>query len=122
MSHVNTYQQTIQNIDFFLHVCKQRGHEVILGTQTVNLYGTNAVKCIASVKIEGWQYPIAVTEEGELKYDHWGSQPGTMEQLGLTIQDYNDQALANAIPYDEIMNHYKETLENGDIRVTLEFD
>jgi uncharacterized protein YmfQ (DUF2313 family) len=121
MSHISTYSQKITDIDFFLDICKKRGYEVNIGKQTIQQFGSNRVDCIGSVLITGWRYKIAITENGELKYDHFGSQAGTMELLGETIQDYNDKSLEKVIPYDEVENYYKETLPNGDIKVVLEY-
>ena len=121
MSHVNTYKQVIQNIDLFLNVCEQKGYNVQDGVHTVQQFGSNRVDCIGSFLPDGWRYRIAITDKGELKYDHFGSQINTMELLGKTIQEYNDVLLGAEIPYDEIQNHYKETLANGDIRVVLEY-
>ena len=121
MSHISTYKLKIKNISSFLNVCKNRGYDVLLGKQTVRQFGSNEVNCVGSLLITGWSYRIAITDKGELKYDHFGSQPGTMELLGESIQEYNEQELMLAIPYDEISQCYKETLENGDVRVVLEY-
>jgi hypothetical protein len=121
MSHISTYKQLIQNIDSFLDVCESKGYQVQRGIHTVQQFGSNAVNCIGSFLPNGWNYRIAITEQGELKYDHFGSERNTMELLGLTIQEYNEVELKRAIPYDEIQNHYTETLANGDLRVVLEY-
>jgi len=121
MSHINTYTQKVSNVDLFLDVCENWGYEVIRGKQTVQQFGSNRVDCIGSVKITGWRYPIAITDQGELKYDHFGSQPDTMKLLGLVMQDYNIEVLNQSIPYDEIKTSYQKTLENGDIQFVLEY-
>ena len=121
MSHISTYKQVIQNITSFLDICESKGYHVQRGVQTVQQFGSNAVNCIGSFLPDGWRYRIAITEQGELKYDHYGSESNTMELLGVTIQEYNEVELNKAIPYDEIQNHYIETLNNGDRRVVLEY-
>ena len=121
MSHVSVHKQIIQNIPFFLQVCEDNDHEVVRGEHTIRLFGSNAVNCVGSVKIKEWNYSIAVTAEGELKYDNFGSQPNSMDILGLTLQDYNKKMLESVIPYDEIESHYSETLDNGDIRLVVNF-
>ena len=121
MSHISTYKQVIQNIDSFLDVCEQKGYQVQRDTHTVQQFGSNRVNCVGSFLPDGWRYRIAITEQGELKYDHFGSASNTMELLGTTIQQYNEVELKKAIPYDEIQNHYAETLENGDLRIVLEY-
>ena len=122
MSHISTYAIKIQNINYFLNICENKGYSVIRGEQVVKQFGSNSVNCVGSVLIDGWRYPIAITSDGELKYDHFGSQLNTMELLGKTIQEYNDVSLNLEIPYDEISNCYKQfDKETGDIRVVLEY-
>ena len=121
MSHISTYKTVIQNIDSFLTVCEQKGYQVQRGVHTVQQFGSNRVNCIGSFLPDGWRYRIAITDKGELKYDHFGSQSNTMELLGETIQAYNQKELMQSIPYDEVQNYYTETLENGDLRVILEY-
>ena len=121
MSHMSTYKQTIKNVASFLQVCKDKGYDVLLGSHTVTQFGRNTVNAVGSVLIPGWRYRIAINDKGELIYDHFGSGPDTMDLLGESIQAYNQKELMKAIPYDEVENHYKETLENGDIMVVLEY-
>lgn len=120
MSHTTTHKQVITNKRLFLQTCKSRGYKV-KETDTVQLYGSNQVKSVASVHIPGWRYEIALTEDGRLQYDHFGSDPGTMEKLGETLQEYNINATLEEVPFDQITNHYQENLEGGQIKLVLEY-
>ena len=120
MSHVTKHTQIITNKDLFLKTCSDRGYKVRLA-ESIQLYGSNRVKCIAGIQIPGWRYEIALTEDGELQYDHFGSERGTMELLGETLQEYNINATLEEVPFETIKDHYQETLENGDIKMVLEY-
>lgn len=120
MSHVSTYSQKIKDIDLFCEIAASKGYQVYKGEQHVQLYGRNQRNAVASVKIEGWRYPLAITAEGEIQYDHWGSKPGTMELLGELCQDYNQQLIIKNLPFDQIQNFYTEKIEEGR-KIVLEY-
>lgn len=123
MSHVSTYAQKITDVDLFCQTAKDKGYEAnIFGEKgKVGLYGSNQVEAIAWVKIDGWRYPLAITADGEVKYDHFGSKQGTMELLGELCQDYNQRVVEKHIDYSMVDNYYTEQLPNGDRKLVLEY-
>lgn len=121
MSHISKYGHLITNHNLFFQVCKAKGYKVITGKQQVKSFGRNSVEAIGSIQIPGWRYPIALTEKGELQYDHFGSGAGTMEKLAETVQQYNELGTLEVVPWDQITNNYTETLENGDRKLVLEY-
>ena len=121
MSHISTYSAKITNRKLFLQVCEKKGCTVKTGKQWVNQFGSNAVEAIASIKMPGWRYDIALTEQGELKYDNWGSESISMDTLGQTIQDYNEIGIYQEAPMDKIQNYGVEQMKNGDRKLVLEF-
>ena len=122
MSHISTYKAKIQNVSLFLDVCKAKGHDVLQGEQIVQQFGSNRIEAVGSVLIPGWRYRIAITSDGELKYDHFGSQANTMETLGKTIQEYNETALIAEIPHEEIAHYYSEDLADGSRKLVFEYE
>ena len=88
MSHVSTYKGRVKNIDKFKEVLDNRGIKYKENC-TVSLYGSNKVKAELAFKLEGWRYEIAVTENGDIKYDHFGSQSNTFQELGMVLKEYN---------------------------------
>jgi hypothetical protein len=121
MSHTTKYGHKIVDIDKFCEVAKSKGYNVINQPHTVNLYGSNNVKAVASIKIDGWKYAVAVNDEGELLYDHFGSKAGTMERLGALVQEYNEAVTLPAVPYEELENWDTVDLPNGDRKLIMEY-
>lgn len=122
MSHTTTHKEKITDKNLFLDVCKNRGYQVTDKTGSVKLFGSNQVIAVASIEIPGWRYPVALTEDGKLQYDHFGSEPGTMELLGEALQQYNEIATMKEVPFELIANHWIEELPNGDRQLILEYN
>jgi hypothetical protein len=121
MSHTTKYGHLITNIPKFCEVAEGKGYKVNQGLHTVHLYGSNNVKAIASIKIEGWKYAVAIQEDGSLLYDHFGSKAGTMERLGGLMQDYNEVITKPEIPYEDLNSWDTVDLENGDRKLIMEY-
>lgn len=101
MSHISTYKEMITNKDFFLKHCRNHGEVFLFEEETpVKQYGNNFVKAIAKIRLPGWQFDIALTASGELKYDHWGSKPGSMEVFHSVLQDYKTEMVTRSIPIE----------------------
>lgn len=118
MSHTSTYKHMISNIPLFINIAAQRGYAVKT-EGVVQLYGSNRVDALASIQVEGWRYPIAITHKGEIQYDHFGSVPGSMENLHSLMQEYNEQAILLELPMDLIDSYDVTELENGNKEITL---
>jgi hypothetical protein len=126
MSHISTYAVRVSDIDLFCRIAKDMGHEVnfhSLAEQTVQFFGSNAVKAIASISIDGWRYPIAINKDGEISYDHWGSKPNTMEKLGQLLQKYSTDLIINNMPMDVVKSYYGEQVDRtGEYKLVLEYE
>lgn len=120
MSHTSKYEMEIKDINLFCEKAKQLGYIVIQGKGQSKLF-TRAVDCVASVKIEGWNYPLAITEKGEILYDHFGSQPESMEKFHSLVQDYNEELVMQNLPMDMIHNYYTEKIKDGR-KLILEYE
>lgn len=120
MSHITKHTgQKISDIKTFLEVAANHGE--MLETETVKMFGTQEVKAVCSVLLKGWRYPIAVNSQGEVFYDHFGSEANSFDRLGEMLQDYNQTATMKEIPYDLVQNNYTEELANGDKKLVLEY-
>jgi hypothetical protein len=121
MSHVTVHGQKITDISRLCNIASKKGYDVYEESQFVKLYGRTAIKALASIKITDWRFPLAITPEGEIKYDHFGSKPGTMELFGEMLQEYNESLTFDHIPFDEINSYSIESNEKGDRILTLEY-
>ena len=123
MSHIYTYGKKVTDLTLFAHVCSLKGYSIELGENLlVRQFGRNTVKAVAAIKIPGWKYDIAITKDGELKYDNWGAESNSMDKLSQTFQDYYELGTLNEVPWEKVHNHTIETLQNGDRKLVLEFE
>jgi len=125
MSHTTTYKQKITDISRFCAIAIDHGHKAKIAENgsylTVQHYGSNAVKSAAEIHLLGWRYPLAVTASGEIMYDHFGSASHTINQLGKLLQSYNESVVMDNLPFDKLQDFNKETLENGDIQLVVNY-
>lgn len=111
MSHISTYKFKVKDIEILQAVCKEKGIEFKIGEQEVRQFGRQEIKAVASFKLEGWKYSVAVTEDGSLLYDHWGSEPDSMHKLGLLVQEYNKSVILNNAVF-ECESSFEEVMED----------
>ena len=122
MSHISTYEHSVTKVNLFCQLARDAGYTVIEEGIDVSMFGSNTVKnAIASIHIDGWKYRIAIDQKGNILYDHWGSEAGSMEKLHKLMQTYNEEAILQDIPLDIVNNFYTEELENGDRKLILEY-
>ena len=112
MSHTSIYGLKIKDIDLLCEIAKKKGFKTIQGNLQSKLFATT-IDCIASIHIEDWNYALAIKENGEILYDHFGSKPGSMEKFHSLIQDYNQEITMKNIPMDMVQNYYTEKIDGG---------
>lgn len=125
MSHVYTYGDKIRNVDLFMEICAAAQATLCrIGEHSVQQYGSNKVDCVASALLPQWRYPIALTQEGSVKYDHWGASGGekSMEVMKDIVQEYWKQSVEEVIDWTDVTSYNKEVLPNGDIEMVYEFE
>lgn len=127
MSHTSTYAVKIKDIDLLCKTALAMGHKVdfvnMEQEKEVHFFGSNSVQAVTSIKIDGWKYSIAVNKNGEVLYDHWGSEPNTMEKLGKLLQQYSFDLIVNNLPMDIVKNYYDERVkETGEHKLILEYE
>lgn len=116
-----TTKTQLKNVAAIQRVCEKKGYSIKLGPQQVPLFGSQ-VQCDVSVKLPGWNYPVAInTETGDAKYDtyngHWGD-----------IKHFNDlqQEYAVAVVEEQTQGlvaegwvQEQQVQQNGDIQLIL---
>jgi len=123
MSHISTYAQKVKDISSFKVTLQNLGITYRENCD-VQQFGRNIVENAAiGFQIPGWKYEIAVKDDGSILYDHWGSEPNTMERLGLVLQKYNeDVILSAAYGQENVSNVWTEKkVANGDTVIVLEY-
>lgn len=94
MSHNTKIEFAVKDWELLEEVAKSIGATITIGENlVVNMYSGNEVtNARAKVHLPGWKYPMAITKEGELIYDHWGSKANTMTQLVKLRNEYTLKA------------------------------
>jgi len=123
MSHTSTYKHKIKDVNLFVTLARALGYETRIGNHIAvhHFSRKTVIDASAAIKLPGWKYEIAVKEDGEILYDHWGSRDNSFDKLGHLIQTYNKQIITDVIPYSEIENFDTVIQENGDIKMVLEY-
>ena len=119
MSHTSTYKFKLKNHTVLKNILEQKGIEYRENC-VVNMYGRNNVNADLAFKLPGWQYECAVTKDGTVHFDHWGSQANSFGELGSLVQEYNKEAIIEKV-YNIGKYAYEETLKNGSILLTVEY-
>ena len=121
MSHISVYQHKIKDITAFLQIAREKGYQTREGEITVKQFGENKIDALGSVLLPGWRYEIAIKENNEILYDHFGSESNSFDQLGLLIQDYNKAEVLKAMPFDQIQGFTEEKDAEGTVTLCIEF-
>lgn len=124
MSHNSIYSQMISDKELFFKEVKKIGGTVeeFATEQEVTMFGRNQATAIAAIKLPGWKYNIALTKEGNLVYDHWGSQSDSMAIFHAAITNYNENVIAKNIPLDLVSNSWTEMTKDGEKKIILEYN
>ncbi len=72
------------------------------------------------ISLKGWKYEIAITAEGQIRYDNWGSNVGSMSVLGRLVQEYNKEVILQQA-YMTSKNVMVNEQENGVVEIVLEY-
>ena len=122
MSHISTHKHSVQKVDVFCKVAEEAGCKVVVNPTEVRMYGSQRVNnAQASISIPGWRYDIAINAKGEILYDHFGSDAGSMENLHSIMQEYNQESILQELPFDQLDSYNVNELRNGDREVVLEY-
>jgi hypothetical protein len=126
MSHNSVYKATCNRLDLLEGIVGRLGGKFTL-TNEVKLYGSNKTPSMASIKLPGWRYDIAVTTDGELIYDHFGSGAGSMDKLHSMVQMYNEEVTTEKVVLEQAMGsninaYWVEDQANGDRVMVIDYE
>jgi hypothetical protein len=87
MSHVTTVQTEIKDKTALMMACKQLGCQFKTGKHKVTMY-SGSVECEFSFNLPGWRYPVALLNDGTLKFDNFNGNWGNSKELDKMKQAY----------------------------------
>lgn len=121
MSHKVTVKTQVKDVCIAIAAASALGLRPTSGEHTVELF-SGRVRCNFSVKLPGWEYPIAVdTRSGECHFDNYNGKWGDVERLRDFVQEYTLQ-VAEAEAAELEMRGYtlaRVQQENGDIQLQI---
>jgi len=127
MSHNTTFESNINDLSIAKRVVEELGGSFIdLGSeQQIRLYGGNTALGVARIEMPGWRYPIAVTKDGNLVYDHFGANSGSMDKFHKFLQRYNqevlEEGLARQAAEGKISGYYMERGNDGELAYVINY-
>ena len=91
MSHTATMKINFKNKAALIAACKALNLTYQEGRHSCRLYAGN-VQCDFSLKLKGWNYPVAILED-EIKYDTYGGHWGDAAKLTEFQNEYSKQVV-----------------------------
>ena len=93
MSHIVTVKSKFKDPVVLQRVCEKMGIKCELAekgkTLRRDLYSSQSVEGVAAFQLPGWNYPVVVTQEGEIKYDNYNGHWGEQAKLDQVSQNYS---------------------------------
>jgi hypothetical protein len=126
MSRISKYKAKVADLNSLQEACEQLGFEFKLRS-TVRMYGSNKVDAVASVKLPGWRYEVAIDANGQVYYDHFGSESTSFDRMGEMIQTANVVAETNKAIEAGVYNYWVDEVEEPGVKgkikeLVLEFE
>lgn len=87
MSHIVTLNVSIKDKAVLKEVAVRDFGLTVKDRETVTFFDYSAHSGM-TIRLPGWEYPVLVTDEGELIYDNYEGQWGDQAQLNQLIQNY----------------------------------
>lgn len=116
MSHTSEIETKMKDAAALREACIALGLPAPTENTTVRLFDGTEIRG-TSVRLQGWQYPIAIQADGSVKYDNYEGRWGKIERLNELRQQY-----ALAVVQRTMGRHHKvQTIPqpDGSLRVVL---
>lgn len=88
MSHTTILEFQVKDWQLLQDTCKAVGAKCTIGELKLKLFSSQTYDVRARIKLPDWGYEIGVSADGNLYYDHFGSQRDTMKHLTKLRNEY----------------------------------
>jgi hypothetical protein len=89
MSHVATVKVRLKDAACLEAACRELGVSLRNEPHEVALF-SGSIRAKASFALPGWIYPVAVQDDGQVKYDNYGGRWGPMGELNKVLVRYSE--------------------------------
>lgn len=122
MSHISVWSQVkITCLETFRRVCENNKAKftALKEGETAKMFGSQTAKGVAYFELEDWNYPLVISDKGEIQYDNFMADPRTsMQTFGKLLQAYNREIIYHDIDFSKYS--VEETInDQGEIEMTL---
>lgn len=122
MSHISIFKHKITDLAALQKVCIMKGYQFIKAKEGESIVGDfyrdQKYAGIAKVVLPKWRYPLVIDEQGQIHYDNFGSEFGSMDQFGDMLQDYNMEVVSKTVD-TTLWDNISIEKENGDVQMRL---
>lgn len=115
MSHVATLNTLVKDFSLVAQIAEAKGWSFDSVMAKRMIYVTSKVG--AALKPTGWAYPIVISEEGSLHYDHYNGQWGNPELLQEFTHEYTTQLNLQDLQMAGMSAYVAETQRNSEGQV-----
>ena len=88
MSHTTVLEFKVSDWEVLQDACKAVGAKCVIGELKLKLYWGTPYNVRAKVRLPGWRYEVGISVDGNLYYDHFGSEANTMPNLAKLRNEY----------------------------------
>ncbi len=117
MSHVATISIKCKDVNAIKRACARIGG-TYCGRDFFRFYD-NQEFLGHIVQLPGWQYPICITDDGNIQYDNFNGEWGSTETLQQFQQLYAIEA-AKCAAEEQSYAYTEEVLPTGVLKLTIE--
>jgi len=119
MSHIVTLNLKYTDVQALETACQKRNISYQKHKHKCQIYSNN-VDAIFSFKLPGWTFPVAVMEDGEVKYDNYNGHWGDQSKLDSFSQEYGKQIGIQELAKENMFLSSEEQTEDGTMILTFE--
>jgi len=122
MSHISTYKYQIKDLNTLKKVLASHNAEIFENNGEeieLPMYGSQTAKGVLAFSLKTWKYPLVVDVNGQIAYDNWGSQSGSMDDFNQIVQEYNCEVINANIDHSLFDNVTQTIDENGNIIIEM---
>lgn len=90
MSHLATLNMLVKDLTLVAQIAQEKGWGFEAQIKARQSFA-GVTKEGSALQIPGWKYPIIITEQGDLLYDHYNGNWGNPVQLQEFVHEYTTQ-------------------------------
>ena len=117
MSHNTTIKVSYKNREALKRAAAKTGAEIKTGNHTVQLFA-GSQSCDLSIKLPGWNYPVAVTGD-QAVYDNYQGNWGDIREMEKLGQAYATEIAMEEMAAASLSYDSTQVLQDGSVELVF---